>query len=201
LKYLDVTWVPVKNDYDECLSWNCVLYALYDDSSRIYYIGKADKQTLLERLKDPAKTVILNSIRRFGSQPTGILCGIVNSFGSYFVPSQLLSDAEALLIKEENPRSNTVHPTIREDLTVRCAGEWRGKKNEYQYNLGLTRMRQRLSQPSTLPGIFGSPFDSYAAKRLGPPKKEKEPTFGDLLLRARLSSPSSLIGDLLTRKK
>src|SRR5882724_8502194 len=103
LRHIDVTWIGIQTEFDKCLGWNKVLYAYYDSNGRLYYIGKADDQTLRQRLTDPDKASMVGILRRNGGQPGGIVYGLVNLGGSYSPASSVISNAEALLIREESP--------------------------------------------------------------------------------------------------
>jgi len=142
MKHVDVTWIGIQSQFDDCLGWNKVLYAYVDSTGRIYYIGKADDQTLRQRLMDPDKARMVGILTRNGGQPGGILYGLVKIGGSYSPPSSVISNAEALLIRDESPWGNVIKPTISEDTRVVCLGSWMGRKSTYEYV-----MLRRIARP------------------------------------------------------
>lgn len=156
MKYATVTWIQIQTQFDQCLGWNKVLYAYFDSNGRIYYIGKADDQTLRQRLTDPDKASMVGILTRNGGQPGGILYGIINVGGNYSPASSVISNAEALLIREENPWGNIQKPRITEDIHITCSGTWRGKQNLYQ--------QQGLSRIPTFP--LARPFPEVPIKRI-----------------------------------
>jgi hypothetical protein len=192
VNYVDVTWIETTGWQDERLQWDKVLYAICDEFGRICYIGKADKDTLYQRLKDPDKG-------KLGLRTFYVYCGLVKSLGTFNVPSQLLSDAEALLIQREEPWGNVVKPLISEEISLKCDGSWKGKASVYEHKT-LRRLTPRPVQRMTLlPKKELTPRHNKVMRllndppppRLSPPSPLSEPRVQRATAR-RLAAPEPL---------
>lgn len=115
-----VTWVTLDRQSQD---WSQVLYLYQTPDSPIAYIGKAYRETVAQRWQAHVNEgMITRAIAQ--PRPITVLVGIVRPETGRLTES-LVSDVEALLIRETNPPSNTVHATVeREGLEVTCAGFW-----------------------------------------------------------------------------
>ena len=115
--------------YSPALDLHRVLYAYVHPRTReLLYIGKADKQTVRERLFGQHKQDVFNRIQHYRqiNRPHILV-------GHPFIPknnnfsSELLSDIESLLIHRIQPTANiqaTRTRIRRPGLLVSCSGAW-----------------------------------------------------------------------------
>jgi hypothetical protein len=106
------------------MSWNRVLYLYQKSDGSIYYIGKAYGQTVAQRRQDHADEGLI-TLGPFipPSQRLTLMVGTLQAGQS--ITDSLVSDVEALLIREVQPSQNRVTPTVsRDNLEVTCTGTW-----------------------------------------------------------------------------
>lgn len=185
MKQIDVTWCRLQTEFDKCLAWNKLLYAYVDSTSRLYYIGKADDCTLRERLTDPDKARMVDRLLRNGGQPGGILYGIVKVDDSYSPTSSVIGNAEALLIRDENPWGNLVKPSISEDTRVVCGGSWMGSKTTYQHMTLRRLSRPVLTVSPPLPRMLMRPLEPE-------PPKPASSFFSDMMALGEMQNNGTL---------
>lgn len=133
---IEIHWTFAENEDDEILGFHRVLYAYTDGSGKnIFYIGKADGCSVRDRLRGPHKKDVFDYLERIvGLSEYGL------AVGEFFLPegrrlsSELISDAESLLIYTLKPRANvqSVDSRIgRSGMELTCHGDWPYQENHF----------------------------------------------------------------------
>ena len=134
-------WVPADQQTMQC---DRCLYLYHYSNGTIYYIGKAYDCTVAERRQSHADEGLI-TIGGFiePSQRLTIKVGIVKPEAGQSLTDQLVSDIEALLIRQTNPSGNIQKPAVSRTLTVTCSGGWPYQQTVYSNRLiaGLPRYR------------------------------------------------------------
>lgn len=120
---VEVTWIPADQ---QTMQRNRCLYLYQYSNGTVYYIGKAYDCTVAERRQSHADEGLI-TIGGFiePSRSLTIWVGIVKPQAGQQLNDSLVSDVEALLIREVRPTNNTVTPSVsRDNLEVTCNGYW-----------------------------------------------------------------------------
>jgi len=119
--------------------WSNVLYAYvepYEDT--IVYIGKADRQTIRQRLSGTHKDKVWRDLAEAGVDRYALLAGDVTSDADEIgrFTWQMLADIESLLIYRLKPIGNIQNtrsrPISRPGMTVSCEGVWPHRRTEFR---------------------------------------------------------------------
>jgi hypothetical protein len=125
---VEIDWTRL-NDRDSLWQDRLCLYAYVDGTrDRILYIGKADYQTVRQRLHGVHKDEIFAFCdNRLGVEQLEVLHGQLWPEESHRRSSQLLADVESLLIMRLQPPCNVASTRSRyrrRGLRVKCFGDW-----------------------------------------------------------------------------
>ena len=126
---VEIPWYELNDDSDPAWRTNFCLYAyLHPDRNWLLYIGKADYQTLRQRLHGDHKAELFNYLcRTYDVNYLRILQGDLVLEAGRRRSSELLSLVESLLIMRLQPPGNiacTRSRAYRPGLRVRCTGDW-----------------------------------------------------------------------------
>lgn len=126
-----------------------VLYAIIDKATKeILYLGKADKQSVKERLQCESKQRIweqLDDRHPFQSNDLLVIVGVMDFEVGRRFSSDLLSDIESMLILGIKPRTNDKCKNTRktrEGVWVACSGYWHFSFNEF-YDAGQKEITEK----------------------------------------------------------
>jgi|SRR5579859_4537101 len=124
---VQVHWTELKSQRNSLLDETLCLYAyLHLTRDWILYIGKADFQSVWQRMWGKHKEEIIRDIRReYGIPQVRVMHGHLKVARR---TSELLSDVESLLINRIKPYGNQHYmdsrPTSRPGMVVECTGDW-----------------------------------------------------------------------------
>lgn len=136
--YTDVIlrWIRV-GAQSKAWDWARTLYVFYVRSTgRVLYVGKADRQTLADRVLCPSKEGVWARIYRgpeIDPKDVGIIAAEVGT--EYRWTNELQADVESLLIKRLQPRGNKQGRSSRIErpgLRVVCIGSWPERRACFQ---------------------------------------------------------------------
>jgi hypothetical protein len=123
--HVRVEWTRLEEDDDSLWHASQCLYAYAEpDTGELLYIGKADYQTVRQRLHGPHKEVLFDDL---DVDDVVVLQGTLVLESGRRLTRELLGDVEALLIMELQPPGNvsyTQSRPIRPGMTVTCEGDW-----------------------------------------------------------------------------
>jgi hypothetical protein len=126
---VEVTWHELDDDGDP--AWRAIfcLYAyLHPDRNWLFYIGKADYQTVRQRLHGDHKADLFDYLRRrYDVDSFRVLQGDLVLEEGRRRSCELLSLVESLLIMRLQPPGNiasTQSRGYRPGLRVHCTGDW-----------------------------------------------------------------------------
>jgi hypothetical protein len=106
----------------------CLYAYLHPENDRILYIGKADYQTVRQRLYGSHKNEIFDFFwRKYGIEKVNVIQGELMLEEGRRRSTELLADVESLLIVRLQPPANIAYTrsrTYRPGLRVRCIGDW-----------------------------------------------------------------------------
>ena len=124
---IELEWELIEDDRDRRWKLSRVLYALcHPETDRIVYLGKAEYQSVRQRLACRSKDGIWEHVsEQFGVDELTIRIGEFITDARLTV--ELLADTESLLIKRLQPCCNvqsTQSRITRPGLRVTCTGEW-----------------------------------------------------------------------------
>jgi len=133
---VEVPWVALDDDRDPGWRANFCLYAyLHADRDWLLYVGKADYQTVRQRLYGDHKAVLFEFFEeRYGIDQVRVLQGDLVPEGGRRRSTQLLSLVESLLIIRLQPPGNvssTRSRAYRPGLRVVCTGDWPFKRARF----------------------------------------------------------------------
>jgi hypothetical protein len=126
---VEIPWVQLRQDREPLWQANLCLYAyLHPERDWLLYIGKADLQTVRQRLHGDHKDALFDFFwERYGIDEVRVLQGDLVLEDGRHRSAQLLADVETLLIIRLQPPGNVANTrsrTFRPGLRVRCTGEW-----------------------------------------------------------------------------
>jgi hypothetical protein len=133
---VDIQWTRL--EYRDPLWRDCFCLYAYTTSvdQRIVYIGKADYQTVGQRLHGKHKNEIYDfCVRELRIDELDVLHGQLWPEQGRHRSSQLLADVESLLIMRLQPPCNvacTRSRYMRRGLRVRCTGAWPHRRTGFQ---------------------------------------------------------------------
>ena len=124
-----IPWVELRDDRDPDWRANFCLYAyLHPERDRLLYIGKADLQTVRQRLHGDHKDALFDFLwNRYRIEQVRVLQGDLVLEDGRRRSSELLADVETLLIIRLQPPGNVANTRsrlYRPGLRVRCTGDW-----------------------------------------------------------------------------
>lgn len=120
---VDVRWaVADLNSW----TWNHVLYLYQNPDRSIFYIGKAYDCTVLQRRQDHISEGLVRTAPLSEPGLLTVMVGVpVIQSGQFSLTDSLVSDVEALLIREIRPAANTqIRDVTRDNFEVTCGGTW-----------------------------------------------------------------------------
>jgi len=126
---VEIPWYELDDDSDPAWRANFCLYAyLHPDRNWLLYIGKADYQSLRQRLHGEHKAYLFDYLcRRYDIDGFRILQGDLVLEQGRRRSCELLSLVESLLIMRLQPPGNVAFTRsrgYRPGLRVRCLGDW-----------------------------------------------------------------------------
>ncbi|PYV09786.1 MAG: hypothetical protein DMG23_09865 [Acidobacteria bacterium] len=126
---VEIPWHELDDDRDPAWRANFCLYAyLHPDRNWLLYIGKADYQTVRQRLYGDHKADLCDYLcRRYDVDSFRVLQGDLVLEEGRRRSSELLSLVESLLIMRLQPAANiasTQSRGYRPGLRVHCTGDW-----------------------------------------------------------------------------
>ena len=129
LLQVEVPWVALDDSRDPAWRANFCLYAyLHPERDWLLYVGKADYQTVRQRLHGDHKADLFDFLaRRYGIDEVRVLQGDIIPEDGRRRSSQLLALVESLLIMRLQPPGNvasTRSRRYRPGLRVHCTGDW-----------------------------------------------------------------------------
>lgn len=120
-----IEWTRLEEDDDALWQESQCLYAYADlDTGELLYIGKADYQTVQQRLYGPHKEELFDDL---DVDEVVVLQGTLLLEPGRRLTSELLGDVEALLIMELQPQGNVTYTQSRPSrpgMTISCEGDW-----------------------------------------------------------------------------
>ena len=135
---VEVEWTHLARNHDLWRASYCLYAYLHPEDHRILYLGKADYQTVRERLYGTHKDKVFDCIlQRFGveSERVEVIQGEVFLDEGLRRSSALVADLESLLIKRLQPPCNRMSKRSRisrPGLTVDCSGDWPYTRTRFQ---------------------------------------------------------------------
>ncbi|UYV12373.1 MAG: hypothetical protein NCW75_13875 [Phycisphaera sp.] len=129
-----IHWTTEPDDDNELLECRGALYALCDpETDKVLYLGKADRQTVRQRIACRSKDGVLEYIDVVLDIPEYVVrVGEIST--ACRLTAQLLGDIESLLIRELAPPANIqcVYERIsRPGMQVSCSGDWLARHRNF----------------------------------------------------------------------
>jgi hypothetical protein len=126
---VEVPWIELEDERDPYWAANCCLYGyLHPERDWLLYIGKADWQSVRQRLYGDHKADLFDFFwRKYGIEEVRVLQGDLVLEDGRRRSSELLGLVESLLIMRLQPSgniANTRSRSYRPGLRVRCTGNW-----------------------------------------------------------------------------
>ena len=126
---VEINWTRLGELRDPLLGTNFCLYSyLHPATDRILYIGKADYQTVRQRLQGEHKSELFDFFwEAFDLEEVAVIHGDLLPEQGRRRSIQLLSDVESLLIMRLQPPGNVAYTRsrpYRPGLRVKCTGDW-----------------------------------------------------------------------------
>lgn len=126
---VEVGWTRLDLPRDPGWGANFCLYSYLDpQTDRILYIGKADYQTVRQRLHGEHKSELFDFFSHaFGLDEVAVIQGEMLPEEGRRRSTQLLSQVESLLIVRLQPPGNIAYTRsrpYRPGLRVKCIGDW-----------------------------------------------------------------------------
>jgi len=133
---VEIPWVELDDRWDPSWRASFCLYAyLHPSREKILYIGKADYQTVRQRMHGDHKSVVFQYLATHQNcDDIRVLQGDLLLEPGRNRSSQLLSHVESLLIMRLQPPANvacTRSRAFRPGLRVRCTGQWPLKRSGF----------------------------------------------------------------------
>src|SRR2546425_9164192 len=130
-----IPWIALDDDRDPTWSENFCLYAyLHPDRDWVLYIGKADYQTVRQRLHGDQGRSFRFLRPTHGIEQVRVLQGDLVLEEGRRPSSDLLGLVESLLIMRLQPPGNVAYRAsrpYRPGLRVRCTGDWPFKRSAF----------------------------------------------------------------------
>src|SRR5207245_1895499 len=125
---VEIPWIELRDDRDPGWRANLCVYAyLHPERDWLLYVGKADMQTVRQRLQGDHKADLFDFFwKRYGIDEVRVLQGDLVLEDGRRRSSELLADVEGLLIIRLQPPGNvasTRSRTYRPGLRVNCSGD------------------------------------------------------------------------------
>src|SRR6266851_7481948 len=126
---VEVPWMALDDDRDPGWSANFCLYSyLHPERDWLLYIGKADQQTVRQRLHGDHKAEVFDFFEgEYGIEQVRVLQGDLVLEEGRRRSSDLLGLVESLLIMRLQPPGNVAYREsrpYRPGLRVKCTGDW-----------------------------------------------------------------------------
>lgn len=133
---LEIPWISIDDDRDPEWGADFCLYAyLHPEREWLLYIGKADYQTVRQRLYRDHKADLFDFFcERYGIERVRVLQGDLVLEEGRQRSSELLELVESLLIMRLQPPGNVAYRSsrpYRPGLRVKCTGDWPFKKSGF----------------------------------------------------------------------
>lgn len=133
---VEIPWVALDDDRDPAWRANFCLYTyLHPDRDWLLYIGKADYQTVRQRLHGDHKADLFDFFdREYRIDQVRVLQGDLVLEEGRRRSSDLLGLVESLLIMRVQPLGNVAYREsrpYRPGLRVKCTGDWPFKRNAF----------------------------------------------------------------------
>lgn len=126
---VEIPWVELQDERDP--SWHagfCLYGYLHPERDRLLYVGKADRQTVRQRLHGDHKATLFELLwRRYGIDSVRVLQGDIILEEGRRRSGELLAHVESLLIMRLQPPGNVANTRsrfYRPGLRLRCTGDW-----------------------------------------------------------------------------
>jgi hypothetical protein len=123
--HIAIEWTRLEDEGDPLWEETQSLYAYADpDTGELLYVGKADYQTVRQRLYGPHKEHLFDDLKL---DEVDVFHGALVLEARRRLTSGLLGDVEALLIMELQPPGNVAYKESRPSrpgITVACTGDW-----------------------------------------------------------------------------
>jgi len=124
--HVEIEWARIDEDDDPLWQESQCLYAYADlDTGELLYIGKADYQTVRQRLHGQHKEDLFDDL---DVDDVAVFHGRALLEPGRRLTSELLGDLEALLIMELEPPGNVAYTQSRPSrpgMTISCVGDWK----------------------------------------------------------------------------
>ena len=132
-----VNWAELQRERNRLWSANYCLYAyLHPERDWLLYLGKAGGSTVRQRLSGDHKHRLFRDFRKdYGIEEVRVLVGVLGLRKGRYRTSELLADAESLLIMRLQPYGNisaTSSRIARPGLRVHCIGAWPFKRASFR---------------------------------------------------------------------
>jgi hypothetical protein len=126
---LEIEWTRLEEPRDALWGANFCLYSyLHPETDRILYIGKADYQTVRQRLHGEHKSELFEFFwRAFRLDDVDVIQGDLLPEEGRRRSTQLLTHVESLLIMRLQPPGNVAYTRsrpYRPGLRIKCTGAW-----------------------------------------------------------------------------
>ena len=133
---VEIPWVALDDDRDPTWRENFCLYSyLHPERDWLLYIGKADYQSVRQRLHGDHKADLFDFFaRRYGIDQVRVLQGDLVLEEGRRRSSDLLGLIESLLIMRLQPPGNVAYRAsrpYRPGLRVKCTGDWPFKRSGF----------------------------------------------------------------------
>jgi len=133
---VEVGWTRLASPRHPLWGANFCLYSyLHPETERILYVGKADQQTVRQRLNGEHKSELFDFFAdAFHLDDVAVIQGELLPEEGRRRSAQLLSDVESLLIMRLQPPGNIAYShsrPYRPGLRVRCIGDWPHRRTRF----------------------------------------------------------------------
>ncbi len=132
---VEIEWTPLEYDDPLWHDWLCLYAYTNAVDQQIVYLGKADYQTVGQRLHGTHKRQIYDFCERdLGINELDVLHGELIPEQGRRISSRLLADVESLLIMRLQPPCNVVCTRsryMRPGLRVKCTGVWPDRRTGF----------------------------------------------------------------------
>ncbi len=133
---VEIPWLELRDRRDPAWQADFCLYAyLHPERNWLLYIGKADYQTVRQRLHGDHKADLFDFFwDRYGIEDVRVLQGDLLLEDGRRRSSELLADVETLLIMKLQPPGNvasTRSRICRPGLRLKCTSDWPFKRTGF----------------------------------------------------------------------
>lgn len=126
-------WWPEETDFDLC---RCLYAYLHPRTDELLYLGKADRQSVRQRMRGRHKDSVYEYLEReWKLEHLRPIIGELMLDESQRFSSALLADVESLLIHRLTPACNVscIDSRIsRPGLTIECRGDWPHRRRTFR---------------------------------------------------------------------